>query len=108
MEGCESGGASPRRRTRPMLGDRPGEAHGHVAKVTVTLATIRGELSTGQMQAFAPNAIDHRIESGDRGAARMFAAEGVAWVGFHREQGAPESPIARRATQLMRVHANGR
>jgi len=90
-----------------MLGDRPGEAHAHVAKVTVTLATIRGELSTGQMQAFAPNAIDHRLESGERGAARMFAAEGVAWVGFHREHGAPESPIVQRATQLMRVHANG-
>ena len=87
-----------------MLGDRQGDS---AAKITVTLATIRGELSTGRIAAFAPNAADHRLEVGDRGASRMFAAESVAWVGFHREQGSPESTIAKRASQAMRVHANG-
>ena len=86
-----------------MLGDAPA----HAAKITVTLATLRGELTTGRVQAFAPNAIDHRVELGERGASRMFPAEGVAWVGFHREHGAPESTVARGASQVTRVHVHG-
>ena len=44
-----------------MLGDRHGDSSAHAVRSAVTLATIRGELTTGRMAAFAPNAIDHKL-----------------------------------------------
>jgi type II secretory ATPase GspE/PulE/Tfp pilus assembly ATPase PilB-like protein len=88
-----------------MLGDRHGESSTHSVRGAVTLATIRGELTTGRMTSFAPNAADHKLELGDRGASRLFAAEDLAWLGFHREHGAPESAVARNAPQVIRVHS---
>ncbi|MDB4929664.1 MAG: hypothetical protein JWM10_2148, partial [Myxococcaceae bacterium] len=68
-----------------MHGERHAESPAQTAKVVVTLATLRGDLSTGSLPGFSPNAVDLRVEPAERGAARMFAAEGVAWVGFHRD-----------------------
>jgi type II secretory ATPase GspE/PulE/Tfp pilus assembly ATPase PilB-like protein len=89
-----------------MYGDRHPEPGAQTARVVVTLATLRGDLSTGSIQSFSPNAVDHRVEPAERGAARMFAAESVAWVGFHRDPHASDPPASANA-QPLRVHVHG-
>jgi type II secretory ATPase GspE/PulE/Tfp pilus assembly ATPase PilB-like protein len=89
-----------------MYGERHAESPAQAVKVAVTVATLRGELSSGTVQAFSPNAVDHRLELAERGGARMFAAESVAWVGFHHDPHASDPPAPANA-QHLRVHVHG-
>lgn len=90
-----------------MFGERHGESAARAAGVTVTLATMRGEQSTGRMAGFTPNASDHRLEMAERSTSRMFPAESVAWIGFHRSDVMPERPAPRGALQALRIHVQG-